>query len=44
MQAFLWVGLGGAIGAMARYGVIVGTTSVFGSLFPWGTFFVYILG
>lgn len=41
MQAFLLVGLGGAVGAMARYGVgrLVGATG-----FPWATLIVNLAG
>ncbi len=38
------VGLGGAIGAIARYGVNHGATQVFGHGFPWGTMIVNIVG
>ena len=39
-----FVALGGAVGAMARYGVNISATHVFGHGFPWGTLIVNILG
>jgi len=42
----LWlaVGLGGAIGAMARYGVGIAALRALGPNFPWGTFSVNVIG
>lgn len=40
----LIVGLGGAIGAMARYGVNVGATKILGVGFPYGTLVINIVG
>ncbi len=39
-----FVALGGAIGAVARYGVNISATHLFGHGFPWGTLIVNILG
>jgi len=38
------VAFGGALGAVARYGVNIGTVHIFGHGFPWGTLVVNILG
>lgn len=38
------VGLAGAMGAMARYGIGVGTRWIFGETFPWGTLIVNVVG
>jgi CrcB protein len=40
----LWVALGGAIGAVARYLVGVQALRLFGPAFPWGTLIVNIAG
>lgn len=44
MQAYLWIGLGGALGSMARHwsNGIVATLAGVG--FPWGTLVINILG
>ncbi|WP_372624043.1 fluoride efflux transporter FluC [Falsiroseomonas sp.] len=42
--ALLLVGLGGALGSMARHAVSVATLSLLGAGFPWGTLAVNILG
>jgi CrcB protein len=44
MFNLLLVALGGAVGAVARYGVGVGAARWFGLAFPWGTLIVNILG
>lgn len=44
MVALLWVGLGGALGALARFGVQRGAVLVLGEAFPWGTLAVNLLG
>lgn len=46
MNAQLWaaVGLGGAIGAMARYGVSELATRIMGPGFPWGTLTANVFG
>ncbi len=38
------IATGGAFGAVARYGVGVAATKVFGHGFPWGTMIVNIVG
>ncbi|MGP1395285.1 MAG: fluoride efflux transporter CrcB [Inquilinaceae bacterium] len=40
----LAVALGGALGALARYGVMVGATRLVGIGFPWGTLAVNVVG
>ncbi|MBY6063037.1 fluoride efflux transporter CrcB [Pseudidiomarina sediminum] len=39
-----WVALGGALGAMARYAMVLGTAAMFGKTFPFGTLIVNIVG
>jgi CrcB protein len=44
MTMYLWIGLGSALGGMARYwcsGVVAGA---FGETFPWGTLVVNVVG
>lgn len=43
-MAVLWVALGGAIGAAARYGVVQWASARWGTTFPWGTLAVNITG
>lgn len=43
-MAYLWVALGGALGATARYGVAQWAGNRFGWLFPWGTLTVNVTG
>ena len=43
-MAYLWVALGGAAGAAARYGVVQWTGSRWGWTFPWGTLAVNVTG
>jgi len=45
MQTLLWVGVGGAVGAVLRF-VVGGWVhrSLSGAMFPWGTFVVNIMG
>ncbi len=38
------IAFGGALGAVARYGVNIGAVQIFGHGFPWGTLIVNILG
>jgi fluoride exporter len=40
----VWVALGGALGAVARFGFQTGVTKVMGETFPWGIFFANVLG
>ena len=44
MLNYLLVGLGGGLGAMARYAVGVQATRTFGHGWPYGTFIINILG
>ena len=44
MMNVLLVAVGGAIGAVARYGVGVGAARWFGLGFPWGTLAVNVIG
>lgn len=43
-QIWIAVGLGGAIGAMARHGVAVASIRALGQNFPWGTLGVNVIG
>jgi CrcB protein len=43
-QVWIAIGLGGAIGAMARHGVGVASMRLLGPNFPWGTLAVNIAG
>lgn len=40
----LWVALGGALGAVARYGVAMWSLKHFGGALPWGTAIANLLG
>lgn len=42
--AFLWIGLGGALGSMARFGLNVAATQLWGEAFPWGTLGINVFG
>lgn len=42
MQKYLYIALGGALGAIARYWVGGAVASRLGSRFPWGTFIINI--
>ncbi|MGE4158329.1 MAG: fluoride efflux transporter CrcB [Planctomycetota bacterium] len=44
MMAPLWVGLGGGLGSVLRYGVGKWISSRLGAGFPWGTLCVNVLG
>ena len=44
MSLYLWVGLGGAIGSMARLWAGVHVAMLTGLSFPWGTVLINILG
>lgn len=46
MSVWLWVGLGGALGACARFGIgqVVPVALVGGAAFPWPTFVANALG
>ena len=43
-QFIVAVAFGGAIGSVARYGVGIGSTKLFGLAFPWGTLIINIVG
>ena len=38
------VSIGGALGSLLRWGVAVAFARIFGTTFPWGTFFINISG
>ncbi len=40
----LYVAIGGAVGALMRYGVTIGSQQLWGKAFPYGTLIVNILG
>ena len=42
-MAYVWVGLGGAVGAVARYATTVALASWLGGAFPWGTLVVNVV-
>ncbi|RYE19141.1 MAG: fluoride efflux transporter CrcB [Sphingobacteriales bacterium] len=44
LRAFLFVGLGGAAGSMARYGIGLMIGKFAGQQFPWSTFTINLLG
>jgi len=44
VSTILSIAAGGALGALARYGVSVGAGAVLGLAFPWGTLIVNIAG
>ena len=44
MLTYLWIGLGGALGSMARYGCSRLAAEWVGEVFPWGTLFINVLG
>ena len=44
MKMLLFIGIGGAIGALMRYGTSMGIYSLLGRGFPYGTLFVNVLG
>lgn len=41
---WLWVGVGGSIGSLCRYGVARWAGNRFRGLFPWGTLLVNLIG
>lgn len=41
---YVWVALGGALGAMARFGAMQLASSRWGPAFPWGTLAVNVTG
>jgi CrcB protein len=44
MDRLWWIGLGGAVGTLARYGVAIWCQQRFGASFPWGTLVVNVIG
>lgn len=44
MNGFFLVALGGAVGAVGRYGAGLAATRVMPGAWPWGTFFVNVTG
>jgi CrcB protein len=42
--SFLWVGMGGAVGAMLRYGLGIVVLRLLPANFPWGTLGVNLIG
>ena len=44
MKALVFIAVGGAIGAVLRYGASIGVYSLLGRGFPYGTLFVNIAG
>jgi len=44
MKSLLFVAMGGAVGAMLRYGISSGIYTWFGRSFPYGTLVVNVLG
>ena len=44
MKALVFIALGGALGAVLRYGASLGVYSVLGRGFPYGTLFVNVSG
>ncbi|MCF8254412.1 MAG: fluoride efflux transporter CrcB [Bacteroidia bacterium] len=44
MNQILWIALGGAIGAVLRYLVVLGVNTLSPTDFPWATLLVNILG
>lgn len=41
---YFMIGLGGALGSIARYAASAGIAKGFGDVFPWGTLFVNVTG
>ena len=44
MQTYLWIGLGGALGSMARHWSNGAVSALMGVGFPWGTLVINVLG
>ena len=44
MKALMFIAVGGAIGAVLRYGASIGVYSLLGRGFPYGTLFVNVAG
>lgn len=43
-MSYLWVGMGGALGSVARYACAGLGVRLFGAAFPWSTLFVNVTG
>ncbi len=44
MATYLWIGLGGALGSMARFWLAALVAQILGPQFPWGTILINVLG
>lgn len=44
MESYIWVGVGGALGSMARFWCSGLVARHFGETFPWGTLIINVLG
>ena len=44
MKSLPWIALGGAVGAAARYTLIINTSNILSNNFPWATLIVNLLG
>jgi CrcB protein len=44
ISTYLWVGLGGALGSIARFWLGALVAELFGIRFPWGTILINVLG
>jgi protein CrcB len=44
MTSYLWIGLGGALGSIARAWLAVAVVRITGPQFPWGTILINVLG
>ncbi len=44
MKLIGWIAAGGAVGATARYLVMVAVAQIWGAAFPWGTLTVNVVG
>ena len=44
VSTYLWIGIGGFFGAVARYGINTWLTTRWGAAFPYGTLFVNVSG
>ena len=44
MLSYLWIGLGGAIGSIARAALALAVARITGPQFPWGTILINVVG
>jgi fluoride exporter len=44
ISTYLWIGLGGALGSMARFWLAAMVAEIMGPQFPWGTILINIVG